>query len=75
MTNGELVYTGVSARHVYGGRKRKSVREYLEAQGRFHHWIEEDYTYFEGEIEKMWTEWSMPGVIPFKMGEDPSKKK
>ncbi len=75
MTNGELTYTGVSARHVYGGRSRKPVREYLETQGRFHHFIEEDYQYFQSEVEKMWTDWAMPGVIPFKLGADPSKKK
>ena len=74
MTNKELTYTGISARQVYGNRSRKSVREYLETQGRFHHFIEEDYQYFQDEVNKMWDEWAMPGVIPFKLGEDSSKK-
>ncbi|MEE9255823.1 MAG: thiamine pyrophosphate-dependent enzyme [bacterium] len=75
MTNGELTYTGTSARQVYGNRPRKPVREYLETQGRFHHFIDEDFEYFQGEVDKMWNDWAMPGVIPFKLGEDPSKKK
>ena len=73
MTDGALTYTGISARQVYGKRGRKPVREYLETQGRFHHFVEEDYEYFQSEVDKMWDDWMVPGVIPFKVN-DPSKK-
>ncbi len=73
MTDGQLTYTGISARQVYGKRSRKQVREYLETQGRFHHFEEEDYQYFQEEVDKMWDDWMVPGVIPFRVN-DPSKK-
>ena len=73
ITDGELTYTGISARQVYGKRSRKPVREYLETQGRFHHFLDEDYEFFQGEVDKMWNDWMVPGVIPFKVN-DPSKK-
>ncbi len=73
MTDGALTYTGISARQVYGKRSRKPVREYLETQGRFHHFLDEDFEFFQGEVDKMWNDWMVPGVIPFKVN-DPSKK-
>ena len=73
ITDGELTYTGISARQAYGKRSRKPVREYLETQGRFHHFLDEDYEFFQGEVDKMWNDWMVPGVIPFKVN-DPSKK-
>jgi pyruvate ferredoxin oxidoreductase beta subunit len=73
MMESDLIFTGISARQVYGNRKRKPVREYLEAQGRFHHFIDEDYELFQTEVDRQWEEWMVPGVIPFKVV-NPSKE-
>lgn len=60
---GKVVYT-------YDCRKkgRLPVREYLEKQGRFSHFVEEDYEYIQAKVDEMWEEWEIPGVVPFKMG-------
>ena len=34
--------------------------------------LDEDYEFFQG-VDKMWNDWMVPGVIPFKVN-DPSKK-
>jgi len=31
----------------------------------FAHFIDEDVEHFQAEVDKMWTEWLIPGVIPF----------
>ncbi len=61
ITDGHVVYT-------YDPRKRGRipVRGYLEKQGRFAHLVDEDYDYIQGMVDKMWTEWEVPGVTPFK---------
>jgi pyruvate ferredoxin oxidoreductase beta subunit len=41
------------------------VYEYLKRQGRFAHFIDEDVEHFQAQVDKMWTEWLIPGVIPF----------
>ena len=56
---------GRSKRIIDGQLKRKPVREYLERQGRFAHFIDEDYEYFQSKIDEMWEKWLIPGVIPF----------
>jgi len=58
---GEVHYT-------YDARKQKRlpVKEYLEKQGRFSHFVEEDYEYFQSKVDEMWEEWEIPGVAPFK---------
>jgi pyruvate ferredoxin oxidoreductase beta subunit len=42
------------------------VRGYLEKQGRFAHLVDEDYDYIQGMVDKMWDEWEVPGVAPFR---------
>ncbi|MDH3317266.1 MAG: thiamine pyrophosphate-dependent enzyme [Gammaproteobacteria bacterium] len=56
---------GKSRQIAKGLRKRKPVREYLERQGRFAHFIDEDFEYFQTKIDEMWEKWLVPGVIPF----------
>jgi pyruvate ferredoxin oxidoreductase beta subunit len=56
---------GKSRQIARGLRKRKPVREYLQRQGRFAHFIDEDFEYFQGKIDAMWEKWLVPGVIPF----------
>ena len=63
--NRELKMLGRSKRILDGQFKRKPVREYLERQGRFAHFIDEDYEYFQSKIDEMWEKWLIPGVIPF----------
>jgi hypothetical protein len=41
------------------------VYEYLKRQGRFAHFLDEDVEHFQATVDKMWTEWLIPGVIPF----------
>jgi len=57
--------TGPTRQIAEGRKKRKPVYEYLKRQGRFAHFVEEDVEHFQHEVDKMWTEWLIPGVIPF----------
>jgi pyruvate ferredoxin oxidoreductase beta subunit len=47
-------------------KKRVPVREYLEKQGRFSHFTNEDYDFFQKRVDEMWEEWEIPGVAPIK---------
>ncbi len=62
---GKLKMLGRSQRIVNGQFKRKPVREYLMRQGRFAHFIDEDYDYVQKKTDEMWEKWLIPGVIPF----------
>ena len=42
------------------------MREYLLRQGRFAHFTDEDFDYFQSEGRREWEKWLIPGVIPFK---------
>jgi pyruvate ferredoxin oxidoreductase beta subunit len=53
-----------------GRFKRKPVREYLSRQGRFAHFTEEDYDYFQKKIDEQWEKWLIPGVVTYQV-EDP----
>jgi hypothetical protein len=57
--------TGPTRQIAEGRKKRKPVFEYLKRQGRFAHFADEDVEHFQHEVDKMWTEWLIPGVIPF----------
>ncbi|MGH9461846.1 MAG: thiamine pyrophosphate-dependent enzyme, partial [Vicinamibacteria bacterium] len=63
IVDGKLSYT-------YDPRKRGRipVREYIEKQGRFAHFIDEDFDYIQKRVDEMWDEWALPGVTPFKGG-------
>lgn len=50
----------------YVPKKRKPVREYLKIQGRFHHLTEEDIERIQQSIDRMWTEWLIPCLVPLK---------
>ena len=54
--------------YTYDARKkgREPVRDYLMMQGRFAHLIDEDIDYIQGMIDKMWDEWEIPGIAPFR---------
>jgi len=56
---------GKSRQIAKGLRERKPVREYLERQGRFAHFVDEDFEYFQAKTDEMWEKWLVPGVIPF----------
>ncbi len=55
-------------RYTYDARSKKRipVREYLEKQGRFSHFKDEDYDFFQRKVDEMWEEWEIPGVAPIK---------
>ncbi|HMG95507.1 MAG TPA: thiamine pyrophosphate-dependent enzyme, partial [Gemmatimonadaceae bacterium] len=57
--------TGPTRQIAEGRKKRKPVIEYLKRQGRFAHFADEDVEHFQQEVDKMWTSWLIPGVIPF----------
>ena len=42
------------------------VRDYLNRQGRFAHFTEDDIAYFQSKVDEMWDHWLVPGVIPFR---------
>lgn len=70
--NGILKFYGKS-KAIAQGRKRKPVREYLLRQGRFAHFTEEDFDYFQKKIDGMWERWLLPGIAPFTLAEDLKK--
>ncbi len=63
VVDGKISYT-------YDPRKRGRipVRQYLEKQGRFAHFIDEDFEYIQKRVDEMWDDWDLPGVTPFKGG-------
>jgi len=61
-------YTGTTRQIAQGRRQRKPVREYLEKQGRFAHFKNQDFAYFQKKIDEMWEQWIIPGVIAFSYG-------
>lgn len=56
-----------------GRKNREPVIEHLKRQGRFAHFIDEDVEHFQAEVDKMWTEWLVPGVIPFTIAQKDTK--
>ena len=45
---------------VEGRTKRAPVREYLNRQGRFAHFTDEDVDYFQSKVDEMWEKWLLP---------------
>jgi pyruvate ferredoxin oxidoreductase beta subunit len=64
--NGVLRLYGKTKEIAEGRYKRLPVRDYLLRQGRFAHFIEEDFDYFQSKIDQMWEKWLYPGIIPFR---------
>ena len=61
-----IVKLNGTTRSIASGRaKRKPAREYLEKQGRFAHFTEEDYAYFQHRVDDQWDKWLIPGVVSF----------
>jgi pyruvate ferredoxin oxidoreductase beta subunit len=57
-----------TTRSIADGRfKRKPVREYLSRQGRFAHFTEGDYEYFQRRIDQQWESNLIPGVIGYSV--------
>ena len=48
-----------------GRLKRKPTRDYLSLQGRFAHFKDEDFEYFQSRVDDQWANWLVPGVISF----------
>jgi pyruvate ferredoxin oxidoreductase beta subunit len=68
--NNVLRLTGTTKSIAEGRFKRKPVREYLSKQGRFAHFTEEDYDYFQRKIDEQWATQLIPGVTSYSV-EDP----
>jgi pyruvate ferredoxin oxidoreductase beta subunit len=56
---------GTSRALATGRAKRKPVREYLSKQGRFAHFTDEDYEFFQRRVDEQWEKWLIPGVVSF----------
>jgi pyruvate ferredoxin oxidoreductase beta subunit len=63
--NGVLKLVGKTKDIAEGRTQRRPVKDYLLRQGRFAHFIEEDFEYFQSKVDEMWERWLVPGVIPF----------
>ncbi len=64
--NGVVKLYGKSKQIADGKFKRLPVREYLEKQGRFNHFIDEDVEFFQSKVDEMWTKWLVPGIMPLR---------
>ena len=64
--NGVVKLYGKSKQIADGKFKRLPVKVYLEKQGRFNHFIDEDTEFFQSKIDDMWTNWLVPGIIPLR---------
>src|ERR1700687_746650 len=63
--NHKLRLYGKSLKIADGSLKRRPVRDYLLRQGRFAHFTDDDFEYFQAKIDDMWTNWLVPGGISF----------
>jgi pyruvate ferredoxin oxidoreductase beta subunit len=68
--NGAVRLNGTTKSIAEGRFKRKPVREYLSRQGRFAHFTEDDYAYFQQKVDHIWATNLVPGVTSFQI-EDP----
>ncbi|MFI5112121.1 MAG: thiamine pyrophosphate-dependent enzyme [Terriglobales bacterium] len=64
--NGVVKLYGKSKQIADGRFKRLPVKDYLEKQGRFNHFIDEDTEFFQSKVDEMWTTWLVPGIIPLR---------
>jgi pyruvate ferredoxin oxidoreductase beta subunit len=64
--NGVVKLYGKSKQIADGKFKRLPVKDYLEKQGRFNHFIDEDTEFFQSKVDEMWTKWLVPGIIPLR---------
>jgi len=65
MENHVVKLNGTTKAIASGRFKRKPVREYLSKQGRFAHFTDEDYAYFQKRVDEQWEKWLIPGVVSF----------
>ena len=63
---GEVKLYGKTRQIAEGRFKRLPVADYLLKQGRFAHFTEEDIAYFQSQVDEMWNNWLVPGVIPIR---------
>jgi len=71
--NGVLKLYGKTRQIADGRYKRLPVADYLLKQGRFAHFTDEDIAFFQSQVDDMWNNWLIPGVIPLRKGaEEPA---
>jgi len=63
--NGVLKLYGRTKQIAEKRARRKPVRDFLLRQGRFAHFTDDDFDYFQAKVDEMWNRWLIPGVIPF----------
>ena len=67
MVDGKLTFNPPTAAIARKQQKRLPVRDYLQRQGRFHHFTDKEYNHVQKRIDEVWDsqKWSIPGVLPF----------
>ena len=69
MEDGKLTFQTPSSGIIKGMVERAPVTEYLQRQGRFDHLVKEDFDHIQKQLDKIWGEWGIPAVLPFKVAE------
>jgi len=69
MMDGKLTFQTPSSGIIKGMVERAPVTEYLQRQGRFDHLIKEDIDHIQKQLDKIWGEWGIPAILPFKVAE------
>jgi pyruvate ferredoxin oxidoreductase beta subunit len=69
MMDGKLTFQTPSSGLIKGMVKRIPVADYLLRQGRFDHLRKEDFDHIQKQLDKIWGEWGIPAILPFKVAE------
>ena len=69
MEDGKLTFQTPSSGIIKGMVKRTPVTEYLQRQGRFDHLTKEDFDHIQKQLDKIWGDWGIPAILPFKVAE------
>jgi pyruvate ferredoxin oxidoreductase beta subunit len=69
MMDGKLTFQTPSSGIIKGMVKRIPVTDYLMRQGRFDHLRKEDFDHIQKQLDKIWGDWGIPAILPFKVAE------
>jgi len=69
MMDGKLTFQTPTSGIIKGMVERAPVADYLQRQGRFDHLRKEDIDHIQKQLDKIWGEWGIPAVLPFKVAE------
>lgn len=69
MEDGKMTFQTPTSGIIKGMVQRAPVADYLLRQGRFDHLRKEDFDHIQKQLDKIWGEWGIPAVLPFKVAE------